>query len=137
MHDINLVISWTHVLLSFPSRNVGLTRVCLGINVLEINIERGGKKKFASVSTIMTGNVAHSRPENATGDNEVISLLSALYKTSKGKYFNWKAMIRREWYMNTRHLLMKNNKLWKTRSNELFMTILIAAFEGEVDVAIV
>ena len=49
--------------------------------------ERGGKKKLASVSTIMTGNVAHSRPENAAGDNEVISSLLALYKTSKVKYF--------------------------------------------------
>ena len=48
----------------------------------------GGKKKFASVSTIMTGNVAHSRPENTAGDNEVFSSLSALYKTSKVKYFN-------------------------------------------------
>ena len=88
MHDINLVVSWTHVLLSAPSRNVGFTRVCLGINVFEINIERGGKKKFASVSTIMTGNVAHSRPESAAGDNEVISSLSTLYKISKVNILN-------------------------------------------------
>ena len=30
--------------------------VCLGTNVFEINVEREGKKKFASVSKIMTGN---------------------------------------------------------------------------------
>ena len=30
--------------------------VCLGTNVFAINIERDGKKKFASVSKIMTGN---------------------------------------------------------------------------------
>ena len=35
--------------------------VCLGINVFEINIGREGKEKFASVSTIMTGNVVISK----------------------------------------------------------------------------
>ena len=30
--------------------------VCLGTDIFEINIERDGKKKFASVSKIMTGN---------------------------------------------------------------------------------
>ena len=36
------------------------SRVRLGINVFEINIEREGKEKLASVSTIMTGNVDSS-----------------------------------------------------------------------------
>ena len=34
-----------------------VARVCLGINVFEINIERERKEKLASVSTIMIGNV--------------------------------------------------------------------------------
>ena len=32
-----------------------VSRVCLGKNVFQINIERKGKEKLASVSTIMTG----------------------------------------------------------------------------------
>ena len=35
-----------------------VSRVFLGINVFEINIEGEGKDQLASVSTIMTGNVA-------------------------------------------------------------------------------
>ena len=35
--------------------------VCLGINVSEINIEKEEKEKFASVSTIMTGNIVISK----------------------------------------------------------------------------
>ena len=54
-HNINLVISWIHVLCPSCSRNV-VSGVCLGTNVFEINIESDGKKKFASVSKIMTGN---------------------------------------------------------------------------------
>ena len=121
MHDINLVVSWTHVLPSAPSRNVGFTRVCLGINVFEINIERGGKKKFASVSTIMTGNVAHSRPENTASDNEVFSSLSALYKTSTVKKKPWFEE-NDIWTRDNKisFLLMNHNKLWKTRMNYLW-----------------
>ena len=37
-----------------------VSRVFLGINVFEINIEEEGKEQLASVSTIMTGNVAFS-----------------------------------------------------------------------------
>ena len=34
-----------------------VSQVYLGIKVFEINIEREGKEKLASFSTIMTGNV--------------------------------------------------------------------------------
>ena len=37
-----------------------VSHVYLGINVFEINIEREGKEKLASFSTIMTGNVDSS-----------------------------------------------------------------------------
>ena len=53
-HNINLFASWTQVLLpSVPSMLV--SRVHLGINVFQINIESEGKESLASVSTIMTG----------------------------------------------------------------------------------
>ena len=34
-----------------------VSRVCLGINVFDVNIEREGKENVASVSTIRIGNV--------------------------------------------------------------------------------
>ena len=34
-----------------------VSRVCLGINVFDVNIEREGKENLASVSTIRIGNV--------------------------------------------------------------------------------
>ena len=34
-----------------------VSRVCLGINVFDVNIEREGKEHVASVSTIRIGNV--------------------------------------------------------------------------------
>ena len=34
-----------------------VSRVCLGINVFDVNIEREGKEDLASVSTIRIGNV--------------------------------------------------------------------------------
>ena len=34
-----------------------VSRVGLGINVVQVNIERVGKENLASVSTVMTGNV--------------------------------------------------------------------------------
>ena len=34
-----------------------VSRVCLGINVFDVNIERKGKENLASVSTIKIGNV--------------------------------------------------------------------------------
>ena len=43
-----------------PLPAILVSRVFLGINVFEINIEEEGKEKLASVSTIMTGNVAFS-----------------------------------------------------------------------------
>ena len=39
-----------------PVAAVLVSGVCLGTNIFEINIEREGKKKFASVSKIITGN---------------------------------------------------------------------------------
>ena len=38
-----------------PLSSMLASRVCLGTNVFQINIERTRKKKLASVSTIMTG----------------------------------------------------------------------------------
>ena len=34
-----------------------VSRVCLGINVFDVNIEREGKENLASISTIRIGNV--------------------------------------------------------------------------------
>ena len=53
-HNINLVV--IHLLLPFPSLpSMLVSGVCLGINVIQINIEKEGKGKLASVTSIMTG----------------------------------------------------------------------------------
>ena len=49
-----------------------VSRVHLGINVFEINIEREGKEKLASVSTIMTGNLDSSLWEVCLQINAII-----------------------------------------------------------------
>ena len=50
-HSINLVVhKYTYCFPPLPSMLV--SRVCLGINVFQINNERKGKEKLASVSTI-------------------------------------------------------------------------------------
>ena len=55
-------LSFFFVMCCFPPPPAMLVScVCLGINVFEINIGREGKEKFASVSTIMTGNVVISK----------------------------------------------------------------------------
>ena len=59
---MNLVLSWIHVSRFPPLPALLVSRVCLGTNVLEINIEAEGKKNFESVSTIMTGNTDTPRP---------------------------------------------------------------------------
>ena len=75
-HNIKLVVH-KYIYYFPPLPTLLVSRVCLGINVFQIKIERKGKKKVASVSTIMAGIVARRylllHPRNKT-----VSILCAV-----------------------------------------------------------
>ena len=55
----------THIDRFPPLPSMLVSRICLGINVYQINIEREGKENLVRVSTIMTRNdVAHRQNES-------------------------------------------------------------------------